>query len=182
MSKALSRDLGEGKAGLGPMQKVLEMLVAVEKATSVLLLLAVLGLVFAQVIARYVFKAPFFWSDELARYSYVWLSFVAAIFVTAERSHIEIDLLGRVLGPRGNRIVAIAASGLVIVTCLVMVVGSWDWLMTTVRPKSPALRMPMVGLYGVVVFAFGLMAFHKAVELVAVLAGKELPRSQPAFE
>jgi TRAP-type C4-dicarboxylate transport system permease small subunit len=39
------------------------------------------------VIARYVFNAPPFWTEELARFCLIWLTFVGAVVVHAERSH-----------------------------------------------------------------------------------------------
>jgi TRAP-type transport system small permease protein len=148
------------------MNGLLRMLVTLERVASVLLLLAVLSLMSVQVVARYVFNAPFFWTDELARYCYVWLSFVAAVFLTAERDHIGIDLLDRLLSPRILRAVKILAGLIVIAACLLLVIGSWPWLMTTVRPTSSALRMPLVWLYGVVWVSFIMIAFHTAVNLL----------------
>ena len=62
-------------------------LLAAEKIAATLLLVAVTLLVVLQVVARYVFDRPLFWTDELARYCYVWLSFVAAV---AERKPVPV--------------------------------------------------------------------------------------------
>lgn len=146
-------------------------LVTLEQVASVLLLVTILSLVFGQVIARYVFQSPWFWSDELARYAYVWLSFVSAIFVAARHGHIRIDLINRFLGRRGRLAVEGFAGLVVVATCLFLVHGSWDWLMTNVRPRSPALRLPMVWLYGVVWVAFLTMALHTLVDLIRLALG-----------
>lgn len=142
-----------------------------ERLGGVALLLLVLGLIFAQVVARYVFQAPFFWSDELARYSYVWMAFITAAYVASKREHIRVDVLHAALGRRGQRVVDVFASLVVVVTCLLLVYGSWNWLMTNVRPRSPALRMPLVWLYGVVWAAFILIALHSLVDLARRLVG-----------
>ena len=119
-------------------------LLFVEETVSVLLLAAVLGLMFVQVVARYLFDAPLFWSDELGRYCYVWMSFIAAIALVGRRAHIRIDLINRFFGPRGRRAVEMLATLIVVGTCLFMAQGSWEWLLTNVRPTSPALRMPLL--------------------------------------
>jgi len=157
-------------------------LVTLEQVAGVLLLVTILSLVFGQVIARYVFQSPWFWSDELARYAYVWMSFIAAVFVAAGRGHIRIDLINRFLGPRGQRLVEILASLVVVGTCLFLVHGSWDWLMTNIRPRSPALRMPMVWLYGVVWAAFLAMALHSLVDLIRVALGLQDPAGGQLME
>jgi TRAP-type C4-dicarboxylate transport system permease small subunit len=160
----------------------LRALVTFEQVISVLLLLMIVSLIFAQVVARYVFNAPLFWSDELARYTYVWLSFIAAVFVAAERGHIQIDVIDRLLGPRGRLVVEIVAGLIVIGTCLFVIYGSWPWLMTNIRPRSPALRLPMVWLYGVVWLAFALIALHTLINLVRLLTGTEEPEATPNYE
>lgn len=157
-------------------------LVTIEQITSVLLLVTVLGLMFAQVVARYVFQAPLFWSDELGRYCYVWMSYIAAIALVAQRSHIRIDLINSVLGPRGRRAVEILAGLIVVGTCVFLVQGSWPWLMTNIRPTSPALRLPLVWLYGVVWFAFAAMALHALINLILLAAGRQDPDTTQAIE
>ena len=40
----------------------------------------------AQVLWRYVFNDPIYWSEELARYLFVWLTFLAAAWRSATTS------------------------------------------------------------------------------------------------
>jgi len=176
--------MDEGPAPAGPSlpRRILRGVVATEKAISVLLLVAILGLVVAQVVMRFVFQRPLFWSDELARYCYVWLSFVAAVAVTAGRSHVRIDLINRFLPPGGQRFVEVLARVVVIGTCAYLVYGSWQWLMTTIRPVSPALGLRMVLVYGVVWLAFAAMALHGIVSLALYFAGREDPAEASGTE
>lgn len=157
-------------------------LVIIEQVIGVLLLAVVLGLMFTQVVARYVFAAPLFWSDELARFSYVWMSYIAAVALMARRSHIRIDLIDGFLGTRGRLFVRIVADLIVIGTCVFIVLGSWNWLMTTIRPRSPALGMPLIWLYGVVWFAFAAMALHAFINLVLLITGRQEPEQDIGFE
>jgi TRAP-type transport system small permease protein len=156
-------------------RRILRALVAAEKALGVALLFVILVLVVAQVVMRFVFERPLFWSDELARYCYVWLSFIAAVAVTAGRSHVRIDVINHFLPPLGQRLVELLASLVVIGTCTFLVYGSWEWLQTTIRPVSPALRLQMVYVYGVVWLAFAAMALHGIVNVALFLAGRQEP-------
>lgn len=161
-------------------RRALRTLVAAEKGVSVALLLIILGLVVTQVVMRFVFHRPLFWSDELARYCYVWLSFIAAIAVTAERGHIQIDAINRFLPPGGRRFIELLANLIVIGTCVLLTYGSWKWLQSTIRPVSPALRLQMVYVYGVVWIAFAAMALHTVVNIALFLADEgEAPRMTP---
>lgn len=53
-----------------------------------------------QVIAREVIQNPSVWSEELARYVFVWLGFFGATLLFAERGHIAMDFLIRKLPTR----------------------------------------------------------------------------------
>jgi TRAP-type C4-dicarboxylate transport system permease small subunit len=57
--------------------------------------------VLAQVIFRYIFDSPLVWSDELARYLFVWASFLGWIVAARRRSHLSIDMLTMKLPPHG---------------------------------------------------------------------------------
>lgn len=168
---------GTGTPPRSALDRVLDVLVGIERAGAALLLLTIIGLIFGQVVARYVFGAPFYWSDELARYTYVWFSFVSAVFVAAQRHHIRVDLLHRFLTPRAGRLLDALAEFIVIGTCAVLVWGSWSWLLSNATPRSSALRLPMIWLYGVVWACFAAMALHNLVNLVRAVIGTT-PESQ----
>lgn len=50
-------------------------------------------LIFLQVIFRYVFKQSLSWSEELAIYFFIWLTFIGASVATRERTHINVEML-----------------------------------------------------------------------------------------
>ena len=152
-----------------------------EEWISVALLVVVLIAVFTQVIARYVFQAPLFWGDELARYCYVWLAFCAGTFITGRRSHVTIGIFDKQLSEKALRVIECFAMLVVAFTCIALVYYSYPWLLKTIRPKSSALRMPMVFLYGSVWLAFGVMAVHSLVNFYYVAIGRA-PALPPASE
>lgn len=58
----------------------------------ILMALAVI-IVSAQIVTRFILKTPLPWSEELARYMFIWLVWVGAAFATKERKHIRIDVV-----------------------------------------------------------------------------------------
>jgi len=56
--------------------------------------------VIVQVVLRYFFGDPTTWSDELARYLFVWCSFIGWVIAARKRSHLGIALVAERSPPR----------------------------------------------------------------------------------
>lgn len=68
-------------------------------ATAIALFVLMVGLVLAQVVARKFFE-PLVWSEELARYVFIWVAFLGWIVASERRSHIAITQFSERTGPR----------------------------------------------------------------------------------
>lgn len=79
---------------------------ALDRATVALLtiLLLVVG---AQIFARYVLNHSLFWSEELARYLFIYLVFLGAAIVLRRGGHIQVSFFVERLPPRLQRGVAV---------------------------------------------------------------------------
>jgi TRAP-type C4-dicarboxylate transport system permease small subunit len=66
--------------------------------------------VFVQVVLRYGFDRPLVWSDELARYLFVWCAFLGWIIAARRRSHLAISVLADRAGPRAQALFALAGA------------------------------------------------------------------------
>ncbi len=55
------------------------------------LIFAMSFIIFIQVITRYVFHNSLTWSEELARYLFVWLVYFSVSFTARRQKHIRID-------------------------------------------------------------------------------------------
>jgi TRAP-type transport system small permease protein len=152
--------------------KPLRWLVAAERFASVALLLAVLGLMAAQVVARYVFGSPIPWSEELARFGLIWLAFIASVCVMAEGRHIAVDLISKFLDWRGVLVLESVVSLVILAVCGAFLSAGIQFLPQMGAVKSPALHIPMSWWYCAAVVAFGLIALHAIVNLVVAFQRK----------
>lgn len=75
-----------------------------EEVFLVIILIAAVIIVAMQVVTRYVLKVPLPWSEEIARYLFLWLTWVGASYATKERKHVSIDLVYEKLSPTGKMI------------------------------------------------------------------------------
>lgn len=115
-------------------------------------------LVIAQVIFRYVFNDPLDWSEELARFTFIYLAFIGIGAAYGRRRHMFIDAVLIELPPRLRRIVEVSVACLA-TAFLVAVIGiTIHTILDLYRMEvnTPALELPMAYIY--VVIPLGLSA------------------------
>lgn len=72
------------------------------EAISILLLLVLVGLVSAQVFMRYIMDSPLIWSEEAARITFIWVTFIGAGLAFQRRENLRIQILPDALPPRSR--------------------------------------------------------------------------------
>ena len=110
----------------------------VEYSLSLLGILMAL-LVAVQVFCRYVLNGSLFWSEELARYMLVWLSFLGATVAYYRGLHPGVDVLVRRLSGGARKTSALLVHGLTICLALVMVIAGLEFAWFVRTQVSPAL-------------------------------------------
>ena len=101
-----------------------------------------IAVVAAQVFFRYVLNHSLFWSEELARYILVWLTFLGATAAYRRGAHPRIDLFVSRLGPGGMRAMRIAAHLVAMAFCALLVVYGAQFAYFVRLQISPALQIP----------------------------------------
>lgn len=105
----------------------------------VLLLLSIMAVVFAGIIARFVFSASLSWSQELASWMLVWLTFIGmAIGLRADR-HVAVTLIESALNDTGRRIVRHVVNVVVTYT-MIMLFFEGIRLVQEIGGVSPGLQ------------------------------------------
>ncbi len=132
--------------------------------------------VLAQVVCRYALKSPLIWADELARYLLVFMSFMGGYAALRRGLLATVDVLGDRLNEAAKRIVSLVACLFGI--CLLMVVVYYGGRLVVspsiVKQLSPAMRLPMYWIYGVVPLSAAMMIVH----LVVAVWGKLQTRGE----
>ncbi|RJN32376.1 TRAP transporter small permease [Nesterenkonia natronophila] len=148
-------------------------LVRVEQALAILLLVTLFLLIIIQVTARHGFSAPISGTEELARFTFIWFTFIAASFVAARRKHIIVQLYGG--GGTGRLIAAIEvfAYTIVIAVSIAMVIGGFLMVQSTWNISSPGTGLPYRFVYSALPIGFALIALHASLNLVLALRHPE---------
>lgn len=129
------------------MTPFLRLLRAGTRTVVVFLFGAIVVVVFAQVVSRFVFNAPFSWSEELARYLQVWLILLASAACVRRGLHLTVDYAVHSLGPQlrwAMRLLAIAG---VVFFLGVVIVSGVVLISATANQATPALEIPIRVVY-----------------------------------
>ena len=139
-------------------------------------LLAVMTFItFAQVIARYVFNYSFVWALELVSFLFAWLIFIGMSYGVRTGSHIGMDAVVKVIGPRVGRIVTIFATVLCIAYSVIIFIGSWRYitLIYEIGNYAQDLPIPIWVPRLALPIGFALLTIRFSQVLYRVIVGKD---------
>jgi TRAP-type C4-dicarboxylate transport system permease small subunit len=105
---------------VGALRRAADRVDLLARVVSVVLVLAVLAIMCAQVWFRYVLNASLQWSEELAIWTMIWLVFVGSAVLLRNWEHIFIPTAIRLLPVRVRAVVILATRGLVLAFLLVL--------------------------------------------------------------
>ncbi|MGR3377877.1 TRAP transporter small permease [Salipiger abyssi] len=131
------------------------------KAAVVALLFVMFGATLAGVFFRYVLDDALTWSEEVARYSMVWLSFLGGGLVFREGGHVAVDLLLAHLPSRRLRLAVTLLAQVLVMAVLAVVL--WQGVILMARGQymtTAALRLPMYVPYAALPVGAALMIYH----------------------
>jgi TRAP-type transport system small permease protein len=101
----------------------------------------------AQMIWRYLFNDPLVWSEELARYLFIWISYISAWVAWKSRSHIALDAVTYLNSPAMNAWTSRIVEVLVLGYCLYTLLASFQIVGVTHSQPSAVLELPMSVVY-----------------------------------
>ena len=108
------------------------------EAVLCLLLIALVALLFTQVVTRYVLEVSLSWSEELARYLLMWLAMLSAAYGFKTRAHFALVFLVRRLPAGARRAVAAAVAVLVCALLAVFVLKAAEITWSVRNQFGPA--------------------------------------------
>lgn len=132
----------------------------VEKAILATAVLIMFVVICCQVLFRYVLHQPSPWTEELARYLFIWVSMVGAAYGVNTQAHFGFELLVKKMSPwlqRAGHYFIQLCMGLLVV---VLVVYGLRMVKVVSFQVTPALQLPMRYVYYSLPVSGLLMAFH----------------------
>ena len=146
--------------------------------TVVFLLSIMLLSVLWGVATRYIFENPSSWTEELARFTLIWVSILGAAYISGKDAHIAIDLLPSYLSLKNNlRLRIFVAVTVALFVLAVFIVGGLRYVYISFKlgQTSAALELPMGYVYlilpiaGLIVIHFKIIQFNQTVRELKLL-------------
>ena len=145
--------------------KLLELLIVV-------LLVAMVVMVFGNVVLRYVFNSGITVSEELSRWAFVWMTFLGAIVAVKDGGHLGTDLLIGRLGPTGKKVCLALAESLMLYCCWLIFSGSLVQTRINLDVQAPVTGWSLAWVSGIgIVFAVSAAVLH-ANKLLSLATGR----------
>ena len=122
-----------------------------------------------QVLFRYVLQEPLPWSEELARYLFVWAALLAAAVMVGRNDNFTISIVAERLPRRGQWALDVLGAALSILFVLIMLWkgAAMSWRMG--GAVSPVLQVSQGLVYAVIPLSALYMFVHLLVRLVTLL-------------
>ncbi|WP_304507887.1 TRAP transporter small permease [Anaerotignum sp.] len=134
-----------------------------ELAVCSILMVAMTLLIFIQVIMRYVFGSSLVWSEEMARYLFIWLIYLGISYGARVMKHIKIEAALGLFPKKLRPFVIILGDVLFFVFSVIIVYLAYGVVMQQIKlnQKSPAMQIPMWFMYSAPMIGFALTAIRQ---------------------
>lgn len=140
--------------------------------TLVVLILATMSLlVFLNVVLRYGFNSSINVTEEVSRYLFVWLTFLAAILAFQSNQHVSVTMLTAKLSPTHHCLLSLFSDGAMLYCCYLIVMGSWVQFQLNLHNLAPISNIPTGMTFLASVMAGSVIGGLIATRLVATASG-----------
>lgn len=121
----------------------------IEELLLVLLAATMVTVVFTQVFMRFVLSYSLPWSEELARYCFIWIVYIGISYGVKKQRHIKVEVIHMLLKGRSKYYLGIFSNLIFLCFAVFLVVGGFDVAkrLLDFGQLSPALGMSMSVVY-----------------------------------
>lgn len=134
-----------------------------------ILMIAMVLIIFTNVVLRYVFNSGLMWSEEVALLLAVWFIFIAMSIGVKQDLHINISVLPkRILTPKVLLLLNKTKNVVVLFIATVMLVDGFKLVQFTMASIMPATKLPAGLLYAILPISAVIMIYESLMDLFNV--------------
>lgn len=125
--------------------------------------------VLMQIFTRIFFKVPFSWTDEFARFTFIWYCFLGSVLTMHRKMHLGIDYFESKMKPKNQFVNRIFVYAMQIFFAALLAYYGFKLLGIVGRQKSPIMRVKMQYIYMVLPISgvlYLILGFHEMLKHV----------------
>jgi TRAP-type C4-dicarboxylate transport system permease small subunit len=112
-------------------------------------MVAMVFMVFGNVVLRYGINSGITVSDEMSRYCFIWLTYIGAMIAMREKGHLGVDTLVKHLPVAGKKACLFLSESLMLWCNVLFFIGTWKMHGLQVSNVSPVVGISMIWIYGI---------------------------------
>ncbi len=155
------------------MRRALNILASLIRVVSLSALVAMVFVIVLQVAARYVFRRPVGWTEEIAIATMVWITFFGSFLAFVEKKHMRITLLYNKLSPGKQRIMLFLGNLALLWLNGYVIHYGLRFADAFRRLRSPFLGIPMYYQYMIIPLAAVLWFVYLVIENIEIIRDSE---------
>ena len=138
--------------------------------------------IFMEVFRRFALSYSSIWAEEIARYAFIYVSWIGASAAIKERAHIRIDLILPVVGDRGRAVIMILGDLITVVLAVLAFWWSLESVLVSIKFGSVThgLRISLAWFLAAVPFGFAMMLVRLIQSIIRDVS--DLKAGRPIFE
>ena len=144
--------------------------------------------IFVEVFRRFALSYSSIWAEEIARYAFIYVSWIGASAAIKERAHIRIDVILPFVGERGRGVLMIFGDVVTIVLAIVAFWWSLETVLTSIKFGSVThgLRISHAWFLAAVPLGFAMMLYRLVQSIIRdvgdMRAGRPVFRGSKLFD
>jgi TRAP-type transport system small permease protein len=154
------------------MQKLIDGFFKLLEFLVVLCLLAMVIMVFGNVVMRYAFNSGIQVSEEMSRYCFIWLTYLGAMVAMREGGHLGVDSLVKALPVGGKKVCFFLSESLMLFCNALFLLGTYKMHDLQVTNVSVVVGMSMIWVYGIGYIVAVVMGAINVQKLYLLLTGQ----------
>ncbi len=133
---------------------------------------ALIGVITLQIVSRVLFSAVG-WTEEVARFLLVWITFLASSLAFQRGRHIAVTFAVDALPLPLRKLARLAALAVVLAFMIALIVIGYRYMQVQSFQKSASLRLSMTYIYAVIPLSAAIMAWYALMDMIDVLVNGE---------
>src|SRR5215212_1672194 len=143
-------------------------LVPLVEIPAALIVVAEIVVLFAGILARYVFHRPIVWSDELAAILFLWLAMLGSVIAFQRGEHMRMTAIVGMLKPRARAFLDVVAIAAPLAFLLLVIHPAYEFAADEIYVTTPALEIANSWRAAALPVGIGLMLLVALLRLASV--------------